>query len=79
MGFENCLNLRDVIYGRPLNYFSETERGISQLTRQLENREKELNTERNIRKKLEKQFEKKTEKKLINDLTINNNKPFAYF
>ncbi len=56
---------------------SETERGISHLQRQLENREKELNSERNLRKKLEKQFEKKTEKKLINELA--NNKPYAYF
>jgi hypothetical protein len=37
------------------HFVSETERGITHLQRQLENREKELTSERNLRRRLEKQ------------------------
>ena len=56
-------------------FFTDTERGIFGLQRQLEKRDRELADERGKRQLLEKHFEKKTEKRLMNDLA----KRSAYF
>lgn len=48
--------------------YSDTERGISGLQRQLESRDRQLVEERTKRKVLEKHFEKKTQQRIMNDV-----------
>jgi len=57
-------------------FFTDTERGIHGLQRQLERRDRELADERGKRQLLEKHFEKKTEKRLMNDFA---KRSAAYF
>ena len=74
----HCKFLFEIIVKQIKNsiiFFTDTERGIFGLQRQLEKRDRELADERGKRQLLEKHFEKKTEKRLMNDLA----KRSAYF
>ena len=88
------LGRMSVALGQSWNaFFSETEKGISQLQSQLRKREQELAAERNLRRHLEKQLGRPrsgdimSNNLVVEDLVANNNnarqqhqhQPFAYF